>query len=280
MLNGFSVSFFSANMCCKSAWEFRLPNVCPATPTTLNIFISITTQVRSKAKVPPGAPPIRYWYVERRAVFDDVVDRLGIGSIVAQEPRIVGLEGQSGAGKSTAASMFTTHAEVLRHFDKGVVWFPVGQRQGDMESPRNLMFGLATKVWEMLGKTLGAPGVGTEGVKDGVAYLRDVVPIKIKQRFLVVADDVWDTGVLQQLREAGVWVLYTSRDSLLPIAQVSLDHLVKNDAEMLLRRAADLEDDQVLPQAAYDLMKACNFVVMDLAFVASWRSMVWRRTKQ
>lgn len=46
--------------------------------------------------------------------------------------------------------------------------------------------------------------------EDGVAYIWEVVDER-RRRFLVVADYVWDAEVLEELKKAGAWVLYTTR---------------------------------------------------------------------
>lgn len=92
------------------------------------------------------------------------------------------------------------------------------------------------------------------------------------RRFLVVADDVWEVEVLEELKRVGVCVLYTTRkDSLLPDAQsLRLDQVLEEEAEVILRQAADLDDRASLPEASYDLMVRSDFSVLDLAFVGRW----------
>eukprot|EP00752_Nemacystus_decipiens_P008095 g7236.t1 len=227
-------------------------------------------------RVPAGAPRIRDWYVERKAVVDQVCDGLGIGSSPADtlsgEPRMVGLAGPSGAGKSTAASMVVAREDLRASFHKGVMWLQVGQ--GAIDCLAELMIRLADMVYEtVMRKTCRPPrkaGIDTDP-DDGVAYIREVVD-QNSRRFLVVADDVWEMEVLEALRKAGLWVLYTTRDSsLLPeAAPVRLDQVLEKEAELVLRRACEIDDDARLPQAAYELMARSEFVVMDLALVGRW----------
>lgn len=101
-------------------------------------------------------------------------------------------------------------------------------------------------------------GAGNE-LEDGAAYIREVVG-EGSRNFLVVADGVWEPEALTGLRKAGAWVLYTSRrDDLLPGAPVlRLDEILKEEAETVLRRVADLNDDQHLPDAAYDLSRGAS----------------------
>ncbi|CAN0504649.1 unnamed protein product, partial [Ectocarpus sp. 12 AP-2014] len=71
---------------------------------------------------------------------------------------------------------------------------------------------------------------------------------------LVVADDVWQREVLDELQRAG-------------------------EAEMVLRNAAELANDACLPEAAYDLMRRCEYAALDLDFVGRW-SRTRRRTSE
>ncbi|CAN0189918.1 unnamed protein product, partial [Ectocarpus sp. 6 AP-2014] len=203
--------------------------------------------VATTVKIPSGAPRIQYWYVEREAVVSEACDRLGVGnstSVSSEELRMVGLAGPSGVGKSTAAAMVAGRADVRAHFHKGVLWL-----QNDPE--------------------------------DGAAYIREVD--EKSRRFLVVADDVWEREVLEELKRAGVmWVLYTTRqDTLLPEqAPQRLDEMLPKEAELVLRRAADLDDNARLPEAAYDLMNRCESVVLDLAMVGRWGLVRRRRDEK
>ncbi|CBJ33349.1 expressed unknown protein [Ectocarpus siliculosus] len=75
-----------------------------------------------------------------------------------------------------------------------------------------------------------------------------------RERVLVVADDVREAEVLQELKTEG--------------------------ADMVLRRAADLDESAVLPDAGYELMRRCEFVVLDIAFVGRWGVVRGRRKEK
>lgn len=231
--------------------------------------------VASKVKIPAGAPRVREWYVKREAVVADVCDRLGIwrsGIPMKPKPRMVGLSGTAGAGKSTAASMVVARPDVRAYFQQGVLWLPVGR--GAKDRLPALMLRLANMVYEtVLKKNCRPPqrsGVGVDP-EDGAAYIGEMVRDG-SRRFLVVADDVWEVEVLEELRRAGAWVLYTTRseDLLGDDAPLQMDAVPKEEAATILRRAAELRDDVALPDAAYEMMTRCGFVVMDLAFVGRW----------
>ena len=66
-------------------------------------------------------------------------------------------------------------------------------------------------------------------------------------------------------------MFYTShRDDMHPDAALQLDRVLKTGAEMVLRRAADLDDDAHLPEAARDLMMRCDLDTLDLDLVGRW----------
>lgn len=98
---------------------------------------------------------------------------------------------------------------------------------------------------------------------------------------LVIADDFWEIEVPEKLRNVQAWVLYNARlDGLghaLPVAirrherrELRLDQVLKEEAEVVLRQAADLGADARLPDAAYNVMTRCENVVLDLVSVGRW----------
>lgn len=194
---------------------------------------------------------------------------------------MVGLAGLSDAGKSTVASMLIAREDVRASFHKGLLWLQVGQ--GAKDRLPEIMLRLAGMVYEtVMLKMCRSPRTAGLGIdpEDGAAYIREVVD-ESSRRFLVVTDDVWEVEVLRELKNAGVWVIYTTRhDGLLPEApSLRLDQVMKEEAELVLRRAAEL-DDAPLPKAAYDLMERCEFSVMHLALVGRWSVVHGRRDEK
>eukprot|EP00752_Nemacystus_decipiens_P005701 g5159.t1 len=241
-----------------------------------------------RVEVPAGAPRIRDWYAERTALVNKTCDHLGIGVSAddSEEPRVIGLAGPSGAGKSTVASMVIARADVRASFHDGVLWLQVGKEAKDRLP--ELMTRLAGMVHETLvcqGQTCRPPRREDldGGQEDGGAYIREVA-LESRRRFLVVADNVWEVEVLQELTRAWVWVLYTTRDGSLVPPPLRVDQVLLEEAELVLRRAADLDDSSVLPEAAYTLMARSSYVVLDLALVGRWSGVrgrsddkAWRR---
>eukprot|EP00903_Cladosiphon_okamuranus_P014963 g13850.t1 len=232
-----------------------------------------------------GAPSIRDWYVEREKVMSRACDRLAVGISPDgfKEPRMVGLAGPGGTGKSTVASMVVARGDVRASFKNGVLWLPVGKAAKNRLSA--LMFNLAEKVFNtVMGKTCRAPRKANVLLnnEDGAAYIREVVDDN-SRRFLVVADDVWEEEVLRELERAGVWVLYTTReDNLLPEdPPLRVDEVLEEEAEMVLRGAAELDDYTArLPEAAYELMRRCEYSMLDLVLVGRWSDVRRRSDKQ
>ena len=166
--------------------------------------------------------------------------------------------------------MVIAREDVRASFHKGVLWLHAGQ--GAKDRLPSLMLDLAGMVHEIvLSKSCRPPRKAGEQADDGVAYITEMVA-EDREHFLVVVDDVWEVEILRELKRVGAWVLYTTRhDSLLPDAPpVQINKIAREEAEMVLRRAADLDEDAVLPNAAYELMRRCEFVVLDIAFVGRW----------
>lgn len=187
-------------------------------------------------------------------------------------PRLVGLVGDSGSGKTTAASAVVRSSEALTFFSDGIIWLPVDRdAKGHLAS---LMLRLARIVHEKVGCSVGRPPADDDV---GETYVRHQIVKGHGGRglcCLVVADNVWEEEVIANLRDTGMWILVTTRQEELVTSMdgeiVSIDRLSEADAESVLRRAAELPAGIRLPDAAIDVVGMCSRVAMDLAFVGRW----------
>lgn len=229
------------------------------------------------AKVPKGTPIRKSWHVERRQVMENV-----LGALTDLDgPRLVGLVGNSGAGKTTVASEIVRGAKVREAFPGGILWLSVNT--GAKERLPSLMLQLARMVHREIEGSVGRPPAASE---DGVTYIKQRVE-KSHQRkgmkCLVVADNVWEKEAVSKLLETGMSVLMTARDEeLVKSAQgeaVGVDELSEADAEAVLRRAAELPPGVRLPDEAVDLIELCGRVAMDLAFVGRWGTVRGRQDR-
>lgn len=220
------------------------------------------------AQVPKGTPIRKSWYVERSHVMGTVLDALtGDGG-----PCLVGLVGDSGSGKTTAASLIVRSTKVRETFSDGIIWLSINADV--QESLPSLMLRLACMVYEDIG---GGVGHRPAAPDDGAAYIKQrLEKDRSGQRLtcLLVADNVWEQEVVSKLLETGMWVLLSTRDEELVIEgngkAVGVDELSKADAHSLLRRAAELPPELRLPDDAADLVELCGRMAMDLAFVGRW----------
>lgn len=115
------------------------------------------------ANVPKGTPARKSWHVERRQVVATVLEALaGHG-----EPRLVGLVGGSGSGKTTAASEIVRSARAREAFSDGIVWLTVGE--GGKGRLQSLMIQLAQMVHKDVGGSVGRCPTVSE---DGSAYVK------------------------------------------------------------------------------------------------------------
>lgn len=198
----------------------------------------------------------------------------------ATGPRLVGLVGDSGSGKTTAASEIVRSAGVREAFSDGIAWLTVNDHaKGRLSS---LVLQLAHMVYEDIEGSVGrAPGESD----DGRAYVQQRVARGHqggrRLKCLVVADNVWGREVVSKLLETGVWILLSTRDEgLVTDVQgeaVGVDQLSEADAESVLRRAAELAPEVRLPDDAVDLIELCGRVVLDLAFVGRWSTVRGRQ---
>lgn len=188
-------------------------------------------------------------------------------------PHHVGLVGDSGSGKTTAASEIVRSSEVLEFFSDGIVWLSVDK--GAKARLPSLMLDLARMVHEDIGGSLGKPPSGSKG---GAGYTKDVMDGRHgggkKLRCLLVADNVWEKKVVARLRKTGMWVLTTTRDERLVEGgcgeAVVIDEMSEEDAESVLIGASELPAGSHLPEAAKEVASLCGRVAMDLAFVGRW----------
>lgn len=233
------------------------------------------TLLASTVSVPAAAPRIREWYAEREAAVSAICDRLGVRFSDVQKASdhqqlLVGVAGPSGAGKSIAASMVVAREDVRAYFCKGVLWLKVGQ-EARHRLPA-LMDRLANMVFDAMAegdaRRPRAPDVGVRP-ENGAAYIRKVVGED--RRFLVVADDVWEAEVLEELKSTGATVLYTTPlEDLCSGSPLRLHELLNGEVAAALVRAAELDDDAEPPDACTTIVQRCGSSAMDLAFVGRW----------
>ncbi|CAM9783453.1 unnamed protein product [Scytosiphon promiscuus] len=237
------------------------------------------------AAVPKGVPMGESWHTTREGAMDCVCDMLGGDG----PPTLAALTGRSGSGKTTAAAAMvgergptrpragetegqarTRLDRVRALFPQGVVWLRVGKREGAADRLPVLMRKLAKAFHQdAMNMSVRAPMVD----EDGDSYVNAIVS-QGDLRCLVVADDVWEQDVIEKLRNTGLWVLLTTRDSTIvkPHEVVVLDELTATEAEGVLRGAARLPMDERLNDDAAKILEICGRVAMDIAFVGSWGS--------
>lgn len=242
-------------------------------------------------------------------------------------PPVVGLGGPAGCGKSTVAAMVVAREDVRGYFHEGVVWLPVGGKGAKHRIPE-LMARLASLVHEaelkrggiessipppprkaciaadrqgsvafiraMLGPPRPAVASGGSGSWGGSQ--KQVGGGKGRgRRYLIVADDVYEPEVLEELKGVGACVLYTTTRSAAGMRLgdgdgdgngdgdgdgggggggadaelLRLDDLQEKEAETVLRQACGLPYAK-LPQQARDMMESYGSVVMDINYVGRW----------
>lgn len=224
-----------------------------------------------------------------------LVQEIYEGFALGDGPGLVGLVGRSGSGKTTCAAAVVgvpslanlpraeEHDQALdalncvrAHFCDGVVWLRVGKGAGSPHRLPEIMKKLASEVHsEILGHSGSGPGASPQkNPLGGSAYIREALR-KCKDgrrtRCLVVADDVWESQVLEELKHTGMSVLVTTRnENLIRLAEgkvVEVDGLTPKEAESVLRRAAELPAGALLPAGAAGILERCDNMAMHLEFV-------------
>lgn len=257
----------------------------------------------SKPKLPPvpaGAPTAKGWHIVRDTLVDDMYAHF----VAKDSPWMVGLVGRSGSGKSTAAALVVgdgmkvlrpqhgeTHEQALARlhrvralFPDGVAWLRVG-RDAEERLP-GLMQDLAKTVYEDVLDSRGyPPGQSPIDPKNGVAYVQHAMAEggqgQAGLQCLLVADDVWQSEVLEELRKTGMRVLLTTRDPTLVTGAggkvIVCEKLRKEEAKALLTSAAELPEGACLPNAAHSVLDLCDYMPMYVESVARWTMLKGRR---
>ncbi|CAM9580687.1 unnamed protein product [Sphacelaria rigidula] len=242
--------------------------------------------------VPAGAPKAKGWHVVRNAVMDDVHNHF----VAEGSPWMVGLVGGSGSGKTTAAAMVARHgigvvrpldgetrqqaferlSRVRALFSDGVVWLHVGRDAA--ERLPGLMQSLAQRVYEDVLDSRGyPPGQSPIEPKNGTAYVQEAMLTCLKRQglqCLLVANDVWEPEVVQELRKTGMRVLLTTRDQVLVDnaggKAIVMERLRREEAEALVASAAELPEGARLPEPVNELFELCDYMPMYVESVARW----------
>lgn len=306
---------FAQNISMLQQYKPFQPPTAPSTPPwprSISQERNKLALLASRVKIPERAPRIRRWFVPREQVVKETCDRLGIysdgvdadGSSVGgaamgskdgdleEGQRVVALVGPSGCGKSTVASMVIAREDVRGYFHDGVVWLPVGGKGAKDRLPQ-LMHRLANIVYETVLKENNGewslppprkPSVGADR-QNGAAYIRGALAWGEKcggrqqrrWRYLIVADDVYEPEVLEELKGVGACVLYTTTRSASgmrcgsgDIDWLRLEDMPKEETDTVLRRACGLDSNAQLPQQAHNLMNSYGSLVMDIAYVGRW----------
>lgn len=229
---------------------------CPAPPTKVT-------------KVPDGTPVRKTWHIKRRHVVRAVFEALTGDEV----PCLVGLVGDSGSGKTTAAAEIVRSTEVREAFSDGIIWLTVNK--GAKGRISSLMMQLAR-----LGREPGESDDSADYIKHRLKESRGRKGLKC----LVVADNVWEKEVVSALQQTDMWILLSTRSEELVKEYhgevVGVDKLCIVDAESILKKAAELPSECSLPDDALYLIEACGRVAMDLAFVGRWSTVRGRRDRE
>lgn len=246
-----------------------LPSI-PIAQTTVTKLLQ-PLPAPKQAKVPNGTPIRQSWYVPRKRALEEVRDSLSHNG----RPRMVGLVGGSGAGKTTMACEVAWDEGVRDFFSDGVLWFPVNKDAKD--NLRQLMEKLATMVYENI---MGYSGNERGDSEDSASYINEQMSEKDGKpglKCLLIADNVWEAKVVTELQRTGMWLLVTTREERLVKhcggTAIAIGKMSQEDALSVLSKSSGIPFGARLPDdIAEQLMALCGNVAMDLAFVGRWGS--------
>lgn len=228
---------------------------------------AVPASSRSTAALPNEAPAGKDWHVERSDIIDSVYNTFKDD----ERPQVLGLVGDSGSGKTTVASQIVRNKKVLELFPDGIVWLSIGAFAKDrlpaliehvsmtcqQGTPREVGLAPAPTWSEQLLGYVGDVVDGTRGRKN---------------RWLLVADDVCDGGVVAEVQKTGMCILMTTRylDLVVEVdgKPLLVNKLSQQEAYALLAKAAEVPHS--FPRAASELVELCGRSPLDLEYVARW----------
>lgn len=186
------------------------------------------------APIPAEAPTFPDCYVQRKHLLDALVDEL-VSTAVATQP--ISLVGIGGAGKSILASAIVQHWKVRECYRRGIFWIRAGQRGKD-------------RLVELLQKLVLDLGVAPADVPEqfdanlsDLIVLLDAVATDASSPCLVVLDDVWESEVVETLRQTGLPLLVTTRHASILGSWRRLeevDRMSEDEAYQVLLKASSI----------------------------------------
>lgn len=126
--------------------------------------------------------------------------------------RLVRLVGDSGSGKTTAASEIVRSTEVREAFSDGIVWLTVNE--GAKQHLPSLMLQLAQMVYDDVLGRVGVQPKESDDSSSTFVYIRHRMETGHwgnRLKCLVVADNVWEQEVVSELLKTGISVLLSTR---------------------------------------------------------------------
>lgn len=194
-------------------------------------FIAHLRKGCSVSRVPFMAPDLPRHFVQRPVEFDALKNLLLSPDRSQPVAITTALAGAGGFGKTTLAAALCHDEDVVQNFDDGILWVRLGQTP-------DVLGALVTVYAALTGER---PGFAT--VEDAAFHLGE----KLDERtFLLVIDDVWDSGHLRPFVRGGKSSarLFTTRngDIASECSPVLVDEMREGEAlEMLTRGVTNLD---------------------------------------
>jgi WD40 repeat protein len=185
-------------------------------------FINYLMSPCQVARVPFMAPDVPRGYIERTALFEQLLKSL-LETSRQQFAPAMALHGAGGLGKTTLAAALSHHDETIMNFDDGVLWVTLGKHPNIHEA--------LTKLYAAL--TGERPGFIDQ--EDAVFNLAEKLADK---NCLIVIDDVWDAAHLKPFMRGGKGCvrLITTRifDIAAEVMPLAIDEMTLSEAVRML----------------------------------------------
>jgi hypothetical protein len=220
-----------------------------------------------------GAPRPRVRLPENfvaRTVALDTVKGMLLGES-GQTLVVSAIAGLGGLGKSVLATAIVLDPEVQGRFEDGILWVTLGQKPDLQSCLGDCIRKVERADWMQSKLTQDRGAFSTTILNSAKEYLHSLL---VDRQMLLVVDDVWNTGDVEQFRVggSGCRVLVTTRKQGIDGADCcySLDLMSKDEAIELVRGKLGKKWRAVDEAAFLGFAKSLGYLPLALDLAANW----------
>ncbi|MEO1289445.1 MAG: NB-ARC domain-containing protein, partial [Chloroflexota bacterium] len=197
----------------------------------------LVVKIPASLAIPYNARSLPSWYIERRQYTDAIKEQLSVNDRkysganvvgITSQQEVASMQGIGGIGKTTLALAVVADCDVRRNFDQ-IFWLNVGPEVIVEDLPR---------LMDTISNYIDEKAMISEDYNQASIRLHGNLQNK---RTLIVLDDVWAEGIVEQFSFAGVdcRLLVTTRDKKLVPNSEAINKLSVEEGLKLLATILD-----------------------------------------